>query len=263
LEEDVMDSYGTNCGLAISRQAMATMVEEERRITATLGEPDWVANYFANHKDRLALDYEWCRWNISRQARILEVGAYPFFVTCALMSDGFAVQTVDHPAPQVTDLARRLEIDSAECDIERQPLPFPDDSFDEILFNEVFEHLRIDLLFTMDELRRVLRPGGRLWLSTPNVRSIRGIVNFLLRNEVWSRIGGGVFAQWNHLRTQGWMGHLREYTSKEVADFLRASGFTVDRVVYRGGWTSPAANVLSTMRPSLRPYFSCIASKTA
>lgn len=71
----------------------------------------------------------------------------------------------------------------------------------------------------------------------------------------------GGFAQWDHLRTQGWMGHLREYTSKEVADFLLANGYSVDRVVYRGGWSNPAANALSSLLPDLRPYFSCIALK--
>ena len=258
-----MKKNESNFDLAISREAMATMEDEARQIAALLDAPGWVQHYFASHKDRLALDFEWCRRNISGQARILEIGAYPFFVARALVSEGYDVHTVDHPAPQVTDLARRISVVSAGCDIERERLPFPENSFDEVLFNEVFEHLRIDLLFTMEELRRVLKPGGRLWLSTPNVRSARGIVNFLFKKEVWSRMGGGIFAQWDHLRTHGWMGHLREYTSKEVADFLLANGFSVERVVYRGGWSNPAANALSTLLPELRPYFSCIASKIA
>ncbi len=256
-----MTRTGLNCALKIPHQAMAVMEDEARRVSAALDEPEWVQDYFASHKDRLALDCEWFRANVPRQARILELGAYPFFVTRALMAAGFAVQTVDHPAPQVSDLAQRLAVSSASCDIEREPLPFADDTFDEVMFNEVFEHLRIDLLFTISELRRVLKPGGRLWLSTPNVRSIRGLYNFLLKKQAWSRVGGGLFEQWNHLHTHGWMGHVREYTSTEVADFLRATGFAVDRVVYRGNWSNPAAQTLSRLVPSLRPYFSCIAYK--
>lgn len=252
---------GTNYALGIPREAIAVMEEEARRIATVLDEPEWALDYFASHKDRLALDYEWVRVNVAKQARILELGAYPFFVTRALMSVGFAVQTVDHPAPQVGDLAQRLAVASASCDIEREGLPFADGTFDEVMFNEVFEHLRIDLLFTVGELLRVLKPGGRLWLSTPNVRSIRGLYNFLLKKQAWSRVGGGLFEQWNHLHTQGWMGHVREYTSTEVADFLRATGFSVEHIVYRGRWSNPAARALSGLFPSLRPYFSCVAYK--
>lgn len=248
-------------GLAIPNDAMHIMEHAARQIAESVADPGWLEKYFANHKHRLALDFEWCRANFAKDAKVLEVGAYPFFVTRALMSGGYEVRTVDHPAPEVGRLALTLSVASSECDIERNRLPFPDGYFDEILFNEVFEHLRIDLLFTIDELRRVLKPGARLWLSTPNLRSARGIVNFLLKEEAWSRVGGGLFAQWNHLRTMGWMGHVREYTSKEVADFLVASGFAVERLVYRGDWSNPLAHAVSRVKPSLRPYFSCIAYK--
>ncbi|MHB1140953.1 MAG: class I SAM-dependent methyltransferase [Sulfuricaulis sp.] len=246
--------------LNISRDAREIMEQQARQIMGAIPEIRWVENYFRYHKDRLALDFEWCIKNFSKHARILEVGAYPFFVTKALMSAGFQVQTVDAPTAAVRDLAQQLAVSSRECDIERAKLPFSDAYFDEILFNEVFEHLRIDLLFTIDELRRVLRPGGRLWLSTPNLRSAKGIVNFLLKKEAWSR-AGGVTEQWNHLRTMGWMGHVREYTSKEVADFLSANGFSVERIVYRGEWSNPIANFASMLKPDLRPFFSCIAIK--
>ena len=245
---------------SISLDSMEIMEREARNVISANPEVYWLEHYFLHHKDRLALDFEWCRKNIDKNAKILEIGAYPFFVTKALMNTGFDVQTVDAPTAAGGNLAHQLMVASRACDIERDRLPFPDGNFDEIIFNEVFEHLRIDLLFTMEELQRVLKPGGRLWLSTPNLRSIKGIVNFLKNKESWSRMGG-VYEQWNHLRTMGWMGHIREYTSKEVADFLLASGFVVDRIVYRGKWSNPVANVVSALKPDLRPFFSCIAFK--
>ena len=57
--------------------------------------------------------------------------------------------------------------------------PVPDDSYDLVLFNEVFEHLRLDLVFTMTEVRRVLKNDGTLLLSTPNHRSLVGIWTLL------------------------------------------------------------------------------------
>jgi len=46
------------------------------------------------------------------------------------------------------------------------PLPFPDSGFDLVLCAETIEHVR-DTQFFFSEIRRVLRPGGRLALTTP------------------------------------------------------------------------------------------------
>lgn len=45
-------------------------------------------------------------------------------------------------------------------------LPFPDDSFDAVVAFEVFEHV-FQAVDTLKELKRVLRPGGNLVISTP------------------------------------------------------------------------------------------------
>lgn len=45
-------------------------------------------------------------------------------------------------------------------------LPFPDDHFDAVVSFEVFEHV-FDIDQTMVEIRRVLKPGGQILLTTP------------------------------------------------------------------------------------------------
>ncbi|WP_161784346.1 class I SAM-dependent methyltransferase [Aquabacterium sp. NJ1] len=52
------------------------------------------------------------------------------------------------------------------CDIEREQLPYPDGSVDEIYSSQVFEHLR-DLNAVMEECHRVLRPQGLLHVTVP------------------------------------------------------------------------------------------------
>lgn len=47
------------------------------------------------------------------------------------------------------------------------PLPFPDESFDAVFSSQVFEHLS-DPKFAAEEIDRVLKPGGRIWIATPN-----------------------------------------------------------------------------------------------
>ena len=56
--------------------------------------------------------------------------------------------------------ARLVRIDADE------PLPFADGSFDLVLCAETVEHVR-DVQLVLSEVRRVLRPGGELALTTP------------------------------------------------------------------------------------------------
>jgi ubiquinone/menaquinone biosynthesis C-methylase UbiE len=48
-----------------------------------------------------------------------------------------------------------------------EQLPFSDDSFDGVFMNEVFEHVA-DEQRTLDEIHRILKPGGRLIVISPN-----------------------------------------------------------------------------------------------
>jgi SAM-dependent methyltransferase len=54
-------------------------------------------------------------------------------------------------------------------DLDHTPYPFPDASFSEIDCRDVLEHL--DLVPTMRELHRLLRPGGRLFIRSPHFSS--------------------------------------------------------------------------------------------
>ena len=52
--------------------------------------------------------------------------------------------------------------------VDRLPSPFENDTFDTITFIETIEHLQDDMLDeTMKELYRILKPGGKLLITTP------------------------------------------------------------------------------------------------
>ena len=221
---------------------------------------EWFRSYYREHRTRLAADLHLVERHVDPGARVLEYGAIPLLMTAALAALGHRVSAVDVEPDRFAKAIANLELDVTRCDVETEAVPFDAETFDVVLFNELFEHLRINPIFTLGEARRVLKRGGRLLLSTPNLRSFRGIRNLLLGNEGHA-VSAGVYRQYEKLETLGHMGHVREYTTREVSDFLTRVGFRVDEIVYRGGHGRGVVGVAERLLPSLRPFFTLIGAK--
>jgi SAM-dependent methyltransferase len=89
--------------------------------------------------------------------RALDVGCREGDQTRWLERKGYEVTSID-----VEKVYEKTEIVDAE-----KPLPYAGDTFDLIWCSEVIEHLE-DPAFSASEMRRVLRPGGSMVLTTPN-----------------------------------------------------------------------------------------------
>ena len=221
---------------------------------------EWCARYCRTHRQRLAADLRILENHVEAGARVLECGAIPLLMTGALATLGYEVRAVDVAPQRFAAAIAELGLDVRRCDIETEPLPFAEGSLDVVLFNELFEHLRINPIFTLREVHRVIKPGGRLLLSTPNLRSLRGIRNLVVRNQGHA-VSAGVYEQYEKLELLGHMGHVREYTTREVAEFLRQIGFRVEAVIFRGGHGRGVVGLVERMAPSLRPFFTLVATK--
>ena len=97
--------------------------------------------------------------------RILDAGCGSGPLSAALRANGAAVTGFDVSAAMV-DLARQRLGEDADLHVADlgEPLPFADAEFDDVVASLVLHYLE-DWSGPLAELRRVLRPGGRLILS--------------------------------------------------------------------------------------------------
>jgi SAM-dependent methyltransferase len=101
-------------------------------------------------------------------------------------------------------------------------LPVADGAADVVIMSELIEHL-VDPDGALEEVRRVLRPGGTLLLSTPNLAAWynRGLLAAGIQ-PVFSEVSlRGVFGRPGSVVA----GHLRLFTRRALTEFLTASGF--------------------------------------
>ncbi len=222
--------------------------------------------YAQIHRERFAFDADYALEYIAQGNTIMEVGSSPPILTGVLQKLGYSVVGLDLAPELFQDALDHLQLTVKKCNVETETLPFPDNSFDVILLNEVFEHLRINLIFTMQEMFRVLKPKGQIFISTPNLKSLRGIINFNIRDKAYS-CGSSVYKEYRKLQRYGHMGHVREYTTSEVYDFLQEIGFDVQGFIYRGGSLADqkikqvSKQIFYGIFPQLRPFFSVVAVK--
>lgn len=236
-------------------------LESVRRIASRIKQcgaplPGWYDYYARNHAARIAFDLQMVERYVPKGVPIVEFGAVPLLLTGALAESGHAVVGTDLDPERFDAAARTLGIEVVACDVENGRFPFPDGAFGAAVFNEIFEHLRIDLIHTMSEVRRVLAPGGVLLLSTPNGRSYANLANLIVNDRSQAGTLHGAFEA---LRTVGHMGHVREYTVTEVTEFLDATGFDCEEIIYRGRYASNFRQLVARLCGPLRPFFSIVA----
>jgi len=110
-------------------------------------------------------------------------------------------------------------------DAERDPFPYEDCAYATVLCCELLEHLQTDPMHLMTEIQRILKPGGHLVLTTPNVASLRSIAGIL--KGFHPMLYPAYLHPGKRPASSGEARHAREYTPREISALLENSGFEV------------------------------------
>jgi SAM-dependent methyltransferase len=160
--------------------------------------------------------------------RVLELGANPYVLTTLMKRRfDFDLELANYfgeklqgegPFTHAAEIeGRAVEFPFRHFNIEQDAFPYPDRSFDCVLFCEIVEHLLLSADRPMAEIARVLRPGGFVIISTPNAARLPNLY-FLARGR----------SIWDGYSDNGPYGrHNREYTLPEVAALAKRHGCEV------------------------------------
>jgi SAM-dependent methyltransferase len=140
---------------------------------------------------------------------------------------GINASACDHPQFEVYGTWIEKEgIPYSRFDLMEGELPYASGSFDVITFKQVIEHLPFSVKPTLKSFYRILRPGGLLLLSTPNIARLSSVVRLILRKSVHPPLEHFFNSEFP------FTGHYREYTLDELKRMVVWSGFDVARTAY-------------------------------
>jgi SAM-dependent methyltransferase len=153
--------------------------------------------------------------------KVLDLGAGHGALTKKLYEMGYEISACDL-FPEFFEFS---EIKCVKVDVTRE-FPFPDNSFDLVIAVEVSEHI-LDHEMFFSELSRILKPGGRFLLSTPNILSLKSRLRFLFR---------GFFYSFNPLDKDNYDGlqhvaslTLDQYNFTAIKNGFKAAEYDIDK----------------------------------
>ncbi len=110
-----------------------------------------------------------------KESSVLDVGAGSGFFCAKMLESGYENLT----ACDLPDIDFQVEeVPFHGCNL-NESLPYSDDSFDSVVSIEVVEHIEHQANY-FSEIFRILKPGGRVIFSTPNIQGLASRMHFLL-----------------------------------------------------------------------------------
>lgn len=185
-----------------------------------------------------------------RGSSAIEVGTYGVFLVA--LRDLFGYDIVEgtiyeRPGDGPANLSRGFDFDPKgasftlyDIDVERTQLPVIEQSFDFLLLAEVLEHFATDPNAFFFEANRVLKLGGRILLTTPNVACAENIYRIL-----WRQVPHRYYYYRKECTSDR---HNLEYGPDLLKKTMENAGFAVERMWDEDCWCEQRPEILRLIR---------------
>ncbi|MDM7987065.1 MAG: methyltransferase domain-containing protein [Smithella sp.] len=188
-------------------------------------------NYLNFSLDRFLKTLEIFPDGIGETSRVLELGASPYFMSL-LIRKHFNCQ-LDYAnyfgkgrhAGNTEILVsekyhERHGIAFKHFNVEYDEFPFKKNTYDLVLFCEIIEHLTADPVHSLVQINRLLKNGGHIIITTPNVLRYENVIKLILGKNIQDHYSGyGAYGR-----------HNREYTPRELRLLVESLGYRVERL---------------------------------
>jgi 2-polyprenyl-3-methyl-5-hydroxy-6-metoxy-1,4-benzoquinol methylase len=181
------------------------------------------------HRNREIVNY---LYGIGRDKKILDIGiGYGFYdiILKRMLDFDITGMEIEENIPIYCPLPKLHDIPIIPGQLSKKPCAIADNSFDIVIFSEVIEHLRISPLRALAEINRIMKPGGLLLLTTPNIANLSNILKLLQGKNIVEAFPDDD-ENLNHITDT--ITHIREYTMRELKALMSRSGFRVKEARY-------------------------------
>lgn len=172
------------------------------------------SRYAIHPKHLIRIEAPWYLSRIKAGDTVLDLGCNNGQHTLKLAGKCRKIIGVDHDKKQLAIAwasVRDKKVNNAQFGIQdlEKKLNFDPNSFDKVIFLDVLEHI-VNRSQILKEIRRVLKPGGLVFLAVPNIETS------------WKRLQQSV-----GLNGYADPDHKIEYTESQIRKDLGRAGFTI------------------------------------
>lgn len=188
---------------------------------------------YANHHLKRCLRALELVPNPVRRGRLLELGSGLYLMTFLLLRfrnyDLECVQYWSRPNGEYESVlenrktGHQIVFPFQQFNAEVDVFPYPDSSFDVTVNCDTIEHLLCNPVHMLAEIHRVLKPGGLMLITTPNVLRLSNVIALLRGQNVYDK----------YCQVSPYARHPREYTPDELCRLLQQVGFRVTHLETR------------------------------